>query len=240
MRYLVMSDIHANLPALEAVLNDAGSFDAIWCLGDLVGYGPNPNECVERIQDYDNVCLSGNHDWAALGRLTLDQFNIDARQATIWTREQLLPQSREYMLPLPPSTVQGEFTMAHGSPRAPVWEYILDSDLALINFGHFDTNFCLVGHTHIPAIFAFDAEQNRCFPLVTTDIIQLDSTRLILNPGSVGQPRDGDPRASYAILDLGRGTWERHRVPYPFSITQERMRARQLPPRLVDRLARGR
>jgi predicted phosphodiesterase len=156
VRCLLISDIHANRPALEAVLKDAGSFDVMWCLGDLVGYGPDPNECVERIWDYEHVCLAGNHDWAALGRLDLNNFNLDARLANAWTGEELTPASREYLETLPERVEVGEFCLVHGSPREPIWEYVLDTSLAAINLRHFSTPFCLVGHTHIPIIFVFD------------------------------------------------------------------------------------
>jgi len=244
MRCLVLSDIHANRPALEAVLNDAaGSFDAVWCLGDLVGYGPDPNECVERVQDFECVCLAGNHDWAALGRLDLSNFNLDARLANAWTQEMLTPASREYLESRSPRSEQGDFTLVHGSPREPIWEYILDTGLAAINFHHFSTLFCLVGHTHIPVIFALDEERDQCYSLIPSysgPISLGTSHRMFLNPGSVGQPRDGDPRASYAILDTSTYTWELRRVSYPVAITQERMRARNMPRRLIERLEAGR
>ena len=242
MRYLIISDIHANLVALEAVLADAPSFDEIWCLGDLVGYGPNPNECVERIQDFSHTCLAGNHDWAALGKLDVKSFNVDARVATAWTQVEISPPVREYLDGLPTHVEQNGFTMAHASPREPVWEYILDANAAHANFAHFSTPMCLVGHTHIPLIFEMDNERHRVEmvmpPLRGT--LRLGPRRMIINPGSVGQPRDGDPWASYATLDSETMTWEFHRVPYAVEITQERMRARGLPIRLIERLAIGR
>jgi predicted phosphodiesterase len=242
VRCLLISDIHANRPALEAVLKDAGSFDVMWCLGDLVGYGPDPNECVERIWDYEHVCLAGNHDWAALGRLDLNNFNLDARLANAWTGEELTPASREYLETLPERVEVGEFCLVHGSPREPIWEYVLDTSLAAINLRHFSTPFCLVGHTHIPIIFVFDEERGHSYNLIpsSSDPIAIGPHRMFLNPGSVGQPRDGNPQASYAILDTDAMTWELHRVPYPIEITQERMRARNLPRRLVERLGVGR
>lgn len=244
MRYLILSDIHANLPALEAVLADAPAFDQIWCLGDLVGYGPSPNECVERIQDFSHISLAGNHDWAALGKLDLDSFNTDARIANAWTQSELKPATREYLeaLPTSRSMEQEGFYLAHASPREPVWEYILDASVAFANFAHFSAPICLVGHTHIPLIFELDEQRHRCetmFPIVS-EPMALNQRRLIINPGSVGQPRDGDPRASYALLDTGSLTWELRRVVYPVEITQERMRTRGLPRRLIDRLEIGR
>jgi len=242
VRYLVISDIHANRPAMEAVLKDAGSYDMIWCLGDLVGYGPDPNECVERLRDLEHICLAGNHDWAALGRLNLDDFNLDARMASAWTKEELTPATREYLEALPIHVDQGDFLLVHGSPREPIWEYLLDAGLAAINFHYFSAPFCLVGHTHIPIIFALDEVHDRCYPFTPSysNPVPLGACRMILNPGSVGQPRDGDPRASYAILDTKAGTWELRRVSYPIEITQERMRARNMPRRLIERLKMGR
>jgi diadenosine tetraphosphatase ApaH/serine/threonine PP2A family protein phosphatase len=242
LRYLILSDVHANLVALEAVLADAPDFDELWCLGDLVGYGPNPNECIQRIQDFPHTCLAGNHDWAALGKLDIKTFNIDARIANEWTQVELTPVAREYLLGLPTHKALNGFAMAHASPREPVWEYLLDANLAYANFSYFSTPFCLVGHTHIPLIFTLDEEYSRCKttapPLLGP--VKLGPERMIINPGSVGQPRDGDPWASYAMLDTEKMTWEFRRVPYPVEITQERMRARDLPRRLVERLAIGR
>jgi diadenosine tetraphosphatase ApaH/serine/threonine PP2A family protein phosphatase len=242
VRYLIISDIHGNLGALEAVLADAPAFDTIWCLGDLVGYGPNPNECVERVQDFPLLSLAGNHDWAALGKLDLRSFNADAREANAWTQSELTSAVREFLIGLPTHTQRDDVYMAHASPREPLWEYILDANLAYANFAHFSTPICLVGHTHIPLVFELDEQRKRCrtsippFPAPLT----LGSSRMIINPGSVGQPRDGDPRASYAILDEEDTSWEFRRVAYPVEITQERMRARGLPRRLIERLELGR
>ncbi|RIK16281.1 MAG: metallophosphoesterase [Anaerolineae bacterium] len=242
MRTLVISDIHANLVALEAVLTDAdGLWDRVWFLGDLVGYGPNPNECVERLRDLEPLALSGNHDWAVLGKLDTDEFNEDARRMVRWTRNELTEENLAYLEGLPPRHVAAPFTMAHASPRHPVWEYILDLQTALENFDYFDTSCCLVGHSHIPALFALDetaAELN--FYLVGHgDTIDLKYGRSIVNPGSVGQPRDGDPRAAYALLDNETMTWEFHRVAYDIAETQARMRRHKLPARLIERLEFG-
>lgn len=242
MRYLILSDIHANLMALEAVLADAPAFDKIWCLGDLVGYGPNPNECVERLQDFSHLSLAGNHDWAALGKTDLDNFNTDARIANAWTQAELTLRVREYLEALPASIEQEGFFLAHASPREPVWEYILDANVARANFAYFSTRICLVGHTHIPIIFVWDEQRGRAETLLPplSEPLALGRHRMLINPGSVGQPRDGDPRASYALLDTTSMTCEFRRVAYPVAITQERMRARGLPRRLIDRLEFGR
>ncbi len=242
MHYLIISDIHANLAALEAVLADAPAYDEIWCLGDLVGYGPNPNECIERIEDLPHISLVGNHDWAVLGKLDLNSFNTDARTANAWTQSELTPAAREYLAGLPTHMEHEGFYLVHASPREPVWEYILDANLAYANLAHFSTPICLVGHTHIPIVFELDEERRRCDTLIPPfpGPLALGPHRMILNPGSVGQPRDGDPRASYAMLDAENMTWEFRRVAYPVEITQERMRARGLPRRLIERLEMGR
>lgn len=242
MRTLLLSDIHANLVALEAVLADAdGQWDQVWFLGDLVGYGPRPNECVERLRDLAPLALSGNHDWAVLDKLNSDDFNTEARMLVRWTRRVLTGENRAYLDALRPLHVEPPFTLAHASPRHPVWEYILDLETAMENFDHFDTPICLVGHSHIPAVFVLDetlAELN-FFLVGHGDVIDLNRHRLIVNPGSVGQPRDGDPRAAYALLDHEAMTLAFHRVAYDIAATQAQMRGHNLPRRLIKRLEHG-
>ena len=204
MRALVVSDIHANLEALSAVLEDAGPFDTLWCLGDIVGYGPEPNACIDLIRSFEHIAIPGNHDWGVLGRLDLADFNTDARQANLWTREQLTPEARLYLEQLPETQVLGDVTLAHGSPRYPIWEYLLYASTASLNMAHFGTRVCLVGHTHVPVLFsaAGDDAQVDAYALEVGRPVTLDTGRHILNPGSVGQPRDGDPRASYMLVDI--------------------------------------
>ena len=243
MRCAVISDIHANLAALEAVLKDIGDrVDRIWCLGDIVGYGPDPNECVERVLEEDIVGVVGNHDWACLGKLDLGGFNPDARRACYWTMEKLKPEHKEFLDRLPASLVLGEFTLVHGSPRAPIWEYVTQPDLARENFAYFDTRVCLVGHTHVPLAFHLPAEDSSTCQrrwLSGQVLLQLGHGRWILNPGGLGQPRDGDPTAPYFILDTEEMTLELRRVPYPFEKTQKRMEKAGLPANLILRLAFG-
>ncbi len=242
MQVLVLSDVHANLAALEAVLEDAPDFDTVWCLGDLVGYGPKPNECIDRVRGFPHTCLAGNHDWATLGKLDLNTFNTVARAANEWTQQQLTSSSRKYLAGLSPSLELDDFTLAHASPREPIWEYIMDTSTAYQNFEHFPTPYCLVGHTHVPVLFRLNQEDQRCEAVLPPlpEPIKLGEFRAIINPGSVGQPRDGDPRASYAVLDTDEMSWTFHRVPYSIELTQERMRASGLPRRLIDRLEIGR
>jgi diadenosine tetraphosphatase ApaH/serine/threonine PP2A family protein phosphatase len=243
MRYIVVSDIHCNAPALEAVLQDALPFDAVLCLGDIVGYGPNPNLCVERVQDYELVSLAGNHDWGAVGKADLRVFNRDAKQALTWTNEELTKANRQFLRELPVKTsLNDKILLAHGSPRDPVWEYLVDITSASQIFDKYGFDLLLVGHSHLPLTFEWDAEEDRARPLpARVDVpVRLEGRRLIINPGSVGQPRDGNPKASYGLLDLEAQTWTFRRTAYPIEITQERMRAKGLPQRLIDRLALGR
>ena len=243
MRHLVLSDIHSNLEAFEAVLEDAGPVDQVWCLGDVVGYGPDPNACVELLRSLPHRCIAGNHDWATLDKLDLRDFNSDARQANLWNREQLTTYNLAYLNALPETLVEGQFTLVHGSPRHPIWEYIIYTSTAQASFAYFDTPFCLVGHTHTPAIFCLKDEGGKevCEPLPVSldEPLRLGAERLIINPGSVGQPRDGNPQASYAILDMEALTVEHRRVAYPFEETQAKMLDHDLPVRLVVRLGYG-
>ena len=241
MRVLVISDIHANLAALEAVLAHAGSFDAAWCLGDLVGYGPDPNEVIRRVQTLPGLmCLIGNHDQAALGIIPLSRFNSDAGAAAAWTMERLLPENAVYLRSLPSRITFEDFTLAHGSPRQPVWEYILDLQTADGNFDSFSTNYCLIGHSHLPLIFHRLKGDTQAGPVeVSWDTAMELVPRMILNPGSVGQPRDMDPRAAYAVLDVRAGTWQARRVEYDAAGVKDRMLEAGLPERQALRLLAG-
>ncbi len=242
MRILVMSDIHANYTALRAVLEEAGEVDETWCLGDLVGYGPDPNAVVEEIRDIKNlVCLLGNHDVAAIGKMPLETFNGDARKSLMHHEKVLSASSMDFLNSLPSKTkVRGEATMAHGSPRDPLWEYILNTLSARLNFEHFNTPWCFVGHSHIQCMFALDEENDR----VTLEQVKPDITiplrsKLILNPGSVGQPRDRDPRAAFAIYDTEARTWTPRRAEYNIAEVQERIRSAGLPEKHAARIAEG-
>jgi predicted phosphodiesterase len=242
MRILIISDIHANLVALEAVLADAGPYDAAWCLGDLVGYGPNPNECVERVRALPGlICLLGNHDQAVRGDIELRVFNGDARAAISWTQHTATPATLAYLRSLSPESVWHDFTLVHASPRQPIWEYILDADIAYHNFPYVTTPYCLVGHTHQPVIFrqlAPDGDVQQEDPDYAA-ARPLERQRLIINPGSVGQPRDNNPDAAYALLDLDNEIWQYRRVPYDVAATQDRLRKAGLPERLAARLGYG-
>ncbi len=241
MRILIISDIHANYTAFETVLKDAhGQWDYVWCLGDVVGYGPDPNECVEQLQQLPHLCLAGNHDWAALDRLDIRTFNPDARRAVDWTRETLTPDNTRWLEALPTTFVIGDYTLVHASPREPIWEYILEPLVATLNFPHFETSYCIVGHTHQPVIY--EENENGDTGVAKPAYGQkrhLNGRRQIINPGSVGQPRDADPRAAYAILDFEKNLWEHRRVDYDIAAVQRRMRTIDMPERLIARLEHG-
>jgi len=245
MRVLVLSDIHANLTALERVLADAAQtgYDVVWCLGDTVGYGPEPDECVDMVRRLSDLTVVGNHDWAAVDKMDIDDFNPEARHAVVWTRKQLSPENWSWLRNLPgtPET-KGEFTLTHGSPKVPVWEYIQSPDIARANLEYFTTPYCLVGHTHVPALYVWREGDSNCREISPTPGQALSlggGARIILNPGSVGQPRDKDARASYAILDTDRATWQVRRVSYQVETTQAHMRVAGLPDRLINRLSFG-
>ena len=240
MRIAVLSDVHGNLPALEAVLEALKPYDAVWQLGDIVGYGPQPDEVVARLAVEKAVGVRGNHDSAAIGELGTDAFNDDARFAVEWTAERIAPETKRWLSELPLRTIDQPFTLVHGSPRDPTWEYVFSAGIARANLSEFDTRHCLVGHTHVPLVF-----RERKTGGVETTIakpnsrLKLDGARTIVNPGSVGQPRDGDPRASAMILDTETKSVEWRRVEYPVDRTQKLMVDLQLPPRLIARLQFG-
>lgn len=291
MRYAILSDIHGNGEALRAVLADieqvsyerGSRVDQFWCLGDVVGYGPEPGECVRRVRARADICISGNHDWACVGKIDLADFSGAAAKSAEWTREHLSPDERRYLQSVPEMTRVGAFTLAHGSPSNPIWEYLITAQGAAPNFTCFDTLFCVVGHTHLPTIFLQSAhevakpaahtddtmrrqvqlamalpggpswsmlEQSRpdapagasaqCERLLPGPGLWVlpNGYRAIINPGSVGQPRDGDPRASYLIYDSAVG-FEFRRVAYNVAVTQQRIRESGLSPKLAERLARG-
>ena len=243
MRYALLADIHANLAAFTAVLGDIerrGGVEEFWCLGDIVGYGPDPSPCIELLRKYKHVCVAGNHDLAAIGKLALASFNPDAAFACRWTAKQLSPGDIEYLGSLPSVIEKDDFTLVHGSPREPIWEYVVSVDTAQQNLAYFRTQYCLVGHSHQPAVFTCD-ETGACSAqyFVMDSPLALGESRLFINPGGVGQPRDGDPRASYAIYDSEDRLVRLYRVVYDIRSTQAKMQAHGLPARLVARLSAG-
>ena len=241
MRVAVISDIHANLHALEAVLEaiDREAPDEIWCLGDLVGYGPQPNPCCTWTADHAVVCLAGNHDLGVLGRLDLDEFSPDAAEAARWTRSILGDEERAFLGGLTPEARADGAELFHASPRDPVWEYVLSETVARAAFAATTAPVVLVGHSHVPlALLEEDGEVQG--GLAPADAgVALDAGRWLLNPGSVGQPRDGDPRAAWLLLDLSAGAGSFRRTSYDVERTQAEIHAAGLPPALATRLASG-
>lgn len=239
MRVAVLSDIHSNLPALEAVLESIGPFDQLWVLGDSVGYGPDPDAVIDRLRDEDAVAVQGNHDAAVLGRIPTGTFNELARAAVEWTATTMRPENLDWLAEQPETRVAGDFTLVHGSPRDPLWEYLFSIPTARLNLAAFDTPYCLVGHTHQQLTFRDDRGQVEALLARDGGELVLDERRCILNPGSVGQPRDGDPRACAMTLDTESGNVTWSRVEYPVEATQQAIRALPLPAPLADRLELG-
>jgi predicted phosphodiesterase len=242
MRILVMSDIHANATALDAVLKDAGSVDETWCLGDLVGYGPDPNLVLEMMRDIPSLtCILGNHDVAVLGRIPFEAFNGDARRTLEYHERVLTADNMNFLHSLSSNLkVREDASLVHGSPRDSVWEYILNTLSARLNFDHFTTPWCFVGHSHLQCMFQLDQAADRVSlkPIRANEPVRLEP-RLIANPGSVGQPRDRDPRSAYAIYDSSNKTWEPRRVPYNIPEVQKRIRDAKLPEKHAVRIAEG-
>jgi len=252
MRIAIISDVHANLIALEVVLEvvDTLAPDVLWCLGDTVGYGPEPQACADLIRERAAVCLAGNHDLAVVGKIPLENFHDVAAQAAIWHREHLRPETVQWLSTLPSRSETEEITLVHASPRDPVWEYVTDDRIAGANADHFETQICLVGHSHRAVgwrlrdhgwwgrVQMMNSPANA--PLQLTE-----DARWILNPGSVGQPRDGNPLASFAILDLdadiwAAATWTWHRVEYDIAAVDAAIVEAGLPKILGQRLHQGR
>jgi diadenosine tetraphosphatase ApaH/serine/threonine PP2A family protein phosphatase len=239
MRLAILSDIHANLVALDAVLAAVGSVDGVRVLGDVVGYGPEPDGVVDRLAGVGATGVLGNHDQAAIGRLGTELFNRDARAAAEWTRDRIAPTTRAWLTALPERLEEGAFTLVHGSPRDPTWEYILDAGAARENLAAFRTPHCLFGHTHLPAAFRATTDGMAAGDPRDGDRIVLDDRRTLCNPGSVGQPRDGIPKAAWALLDVDTATLTWHRTAYDIAATQRAILAAGLPGRLATRLAVG-
>jgi diadenosine tetraphosphatase ApaH/serine/threonine PP2A family protein phosphatase len=239
VRIAVLSDIHANLVALDAVLAALGTVDRVWHLGDVVGYGPEPDAVVARLRELDATGVRGNHDAAAVGGSEIEAFNPDARRAMEWTLRTIGPDTRAWLDALPIRRTEGDFTSVHGSPRDPIWEYITTAPVARRNLDVLDTPYGLHGHTHLPTAFRDEDGLIEMLSPSHGSTLALDGRRLLANPGSVGQPRDGDPRASALTLDLERGELTWHRVAYDIAAVQSAMRRRRLPDRLVERLVHG-
>lgn len=240
-RVAVISDIHANLYALEAVLADIDveAPDEIWCLGDVVGYGPRPNECVDIVRERAAIVLVGNHDLAAVGKLDTADFGPLATESAHWTQGALAAEQAAWLRSLEPAAEREGLELFHGSARDPVWEYVLSEEVALENFLVTRAPIVLVGHSHLALGLSFDGE--RIVGGLAPEGTELDASlgRWLINPGSVGQPRDGDARAAWLLIDIAARRAAFRRVPYPIERTQAEMRANGLPEDLAARLTRG-
>ena len=244
MHVAIVSDIHGNRHAFEAVLDDArgAGADEVWCLGDLVGYGAEPDACVELARDRVAICLAGNHDLAVTGELPIDDFSRGAAISAKWTQQTIGTENLAFLRELRPSGVEGELGLYHASPRDPVWEYVLSELLADRCFDEAAQRVCLIGHSHVALAFTRDegggthARGALREPGHTAD---LREGAWLLNPGSVGQPRDGDPRAAWLLLDRDRGHAEWRRTPYDVQGAADAIRAAGLPDSLAERLGYG-
>jgi predicted phosphodiesterase len=241
MRIAILSDIHANYHALEATLAavDAEGVDEIWCLGDTVGYGPRPNRCCAVVGERAALCLAGNHDLAVIGVLSVDEFNGDAAAAARWTQEVLEPAARAFLGALEPRAERAGIELFHGSPVDPVWDYVLSEAAAFLSFRLTKAPLVLVGHSHVALALSWQEETLGGGIAAEGAEIDLADGRWLLNPGSVGQPRGGDPRAAWLLIDEEPRRATFRRTPYSIEQTQAEIRERGLPEALAERLALG-
>ena len=243
MRVAVISDIHGNLHALEAALAaiEAERPDAVWCLGDLVGYGPRPNECCARVAEVADVCLIGNHDLGVLEQISLDEFSHEAAASARWTQEVLDDKARAYLTGLTPAAEIPEAgaELYHASPRDPVWEYVLDASAMAAALADTVQAVVMVGHSHVPLTATVEERQLTAAHAPGGTEFDYSDRRVLLNPGSVGQPRDGDPHAAFVLLDLSEQLASFRRVEYDVERTQQEILDEGLPEPLAERLAHG-
>ncbi len=240
MRYIVVSDIHGNLEALEAVLETAGEMcpDGILCLGDVVGYGPDPVEVIDLVRSREMVVVKGNHDQAAVDRGEEAYFNEWAAEAIRWTRDQLREEDVEFLQNLPYTAEVDGVLLVHASPGdPPAWRYVLSRGAAAAEFATFTQEMCLIGHSHVPMISA--TQSGRVWELVLREVVVSDDTRFLINVGSVGQPRDRDPRASFGVLDTDLKTLRIERATYDAETTSRKIIEAGLPRFLGERLLIG-
>ena len=232
MRIAIISDIHGNLPALEAVLKEVSELkaDVCYCLGDTVGYGPFPDECLDLVRDRCKIVLKGNHDSGLIGETSLDDFNQHGLKAILWSQQRVRKDNWDYIRSLPYSAVDNGLTLAHSSPHRPnAWTYILTLRAAQENFAAFTTELCFIGHTHVPVIIGEDSSINKF----------RKDCRFIINVGSVGQPRDGNPEAAFGVYDTDLRSYSLVRVPYDIERMEKAIREAELPEFLARRLSQG-
>jgi diadenosine tetraphosphatase ApaH/serine/threonine PP2A family protein phosphatase len=242
VRVAIVSDIHGNLQAFEAVLDaiEASDCEEMWCLGDLVGYGADPDACVELARAHAAICLAGNHDMGVRGDLPLEQFSRGAAVAARWTQETIAPATLEYLKGLEPLLLDEQVGLFHASPRDPVWEYVLSALQAELCLDTQTHRVCLIGHSHVALSFSrLPGEAASGETREEGDELDLEQGEWLVNPGSVGQPRDGDPRAAWLDLDLDSKTAIFHRVEYDIDAAAAAIRAAKLPDSLAERLSYG-
>jgi len=241
MKIAIISDVHANLEALTAVMQDIESRNAerVFFLGDVVGYGADPNKCIKLIGDLCEIKLLGNHDYVAMGLESPEHFNVMAKQSIFWTRKELKKKAIERMSDFEMEATFLDYYFVHASPDNPAdWNYMVSVDDAVRNFDFFSQGFCFVGHSHLPAVFCL--QPDRKVDLIESDWFEAKpDCRYIINVGSVGQPRDGNRNACYIEAETDTNRFEFRRVPYDLRLAQEKMRKAQLPEFLITRLASG-
>ncbi len=246
MKIGLISDIHGNLEALNAVLRDIKT-DKMISLGDIVGYGPNPNECIDVLKDHDITSLLGNHDAASLGNMNIEWFNPVAKEAILWTKNELSEDSKNFLRDLDMMSEKGDYFFVHGSPvplgsfgtNHYIEDYLLSIQDAVIAFSKTNKNIFFVGHTHVAQVFIYSGGKITQKYLTFGGEISLKEGRYITNPGSVGQPRDGNPNASYAIIDTEKSTVKIRRIHYEIEETVKKMKMLGLPSMLYERLFLG-
>ncbi len=242
MKYGILSDVHGNLPALHSALKACAEIkvDKILFLGDAVGYGASPNQCISLIKQETATFLGGNHDFGSVGMTNINNFNPYAREALLWTARTLTPEKVHYLKARPMTIEMGELLLVHASPHQPEeWHYIFQPQEASLNFSAFHQRLCFIGHSHLPGVFILNSDGRISFERSASITLHNDA-RYIINVGSVGQPRDGDPRASMGILDMDNGEYYLHRVVYEIRETQASILSMGLPLFLAERLAIGR
>jgi predicted phosphodiesterase len=246
LRVAVISDIHSNLPALEAVLSDLGQEDPdeVWCLGDIVGYGADPDACTSFVADVVERCLAGNHDLVVRGDIDIGYFAMSAGAAARWTVKVISEETRDFLRPLSPLGEKAGVGLYHASPRDPVWEYVLSVRQAADCLKVQRQRIALIGHSHVACYFSrptADSTIEETIGEVATagTVLEMAEGRWLVNPGSVGQPRDGDPRAAWLMLDTEAWTARFHRVEYPVEAAAKAIVEAGLPRQLADRLFAG-
>ncbi|MFC1571128.1 metallophosphoesterase family protein [Candidatus Margulisiibacteriota bacterium] len=242
MLYGIIADVHGNLEALEAVLKQLKKADKIICTGDIIGYGPNPNECLEKVKKLEISSVAGNHEKAVAGKAVPEWFNESARKAVVWTQRKIFQENLEYIRNLPQVLEENGFQIVHGSLRSPLEEYVSSIAEALPTFSKMSKPLCFTGHFHRPLFIALKKDGNYDGRILRDgdEVLVDEYEKVIINPGGVGQPRDGDPRASYGLYDSKTGIFSLHRVEYDIDKVQKKMKKAGLPTPLIDRLPLGR